>query len=123
MTLLWFLLGVFTIFLISRYNESSKLFWTLFLCFIGGFTVASIALEKSKDGSKTELVGECPTQAQACVSTTLTNSFIVDDIMLATEAVAAAVPVSQDYTFPPTQIPSTFNSDGIKIFDKPPQLC
>lgn len=45
MTLFLFILGLFAIFCIGRYNESNKLFWTLLIAFVGGFTAARIAIE------------------------------------------------------------------------------
>lgn len=124
MILLWFLLGVVLIFGIARYNESAKLFWTLLLSFIGAFTVTSVILNSNKDEneSKTELVQMCPTQAQIC-EFVINNTQITDKILFATEVAPATVPVSQDYTFAPKKIPFTSCKDGIRILDKPPQLC
>mgnify|MGYP000446649585 CR=1 FL=1 len=49
MTLFLFILGLFAIFCIGRYNESNKLFWTLLIAFVGGFTAANIAIESIRD--------------------------------------------------------------------------
>ena len=49
MTLFLFILGLFAIFCIGRYNESNKLFWTLLIAFVGGFTTARIAIESLRE--------------------------------------------------------------------------
>lgn len=49
MTLLLFILGLFAIFCIGRYNESNKLFWTLLIAFVGGFTTASVAIKSMRE--------------------------------------------------------------------------
>lgn len=54
MTLFLFILGLFAIFCIGRYNESNKLFWTLLIAFVGGFTTARIAIE-SMGANKTKV--------------------------------------------------------------------
>lgn len=65
MILFWFLLGIALILAISRYNESDKLFWTLFISFIGAFgaTTAVVKYLDSKERDKVEYVTSAPTQA------------------------------------------------------------
>lgn len=65
MILFWFLIGIALILCISRYNESDKLFWTLFISFIGTFA-ATVAVSKyisNKKQDKIEYVTSAPTQA------------------------------------------------------------
>lgn len=56
MVLLWFLLGILAIFLISRYNESNKIFWVLFVSFIGGFTAMSMISKTTHTKDKKNVV-------------------------------------------------------------------
>lgn len=122
MTLLWFLLGIILIFLISRYNESNRLFWILFASFVGAFTVASVVLNSTKHDtkSKVDLVQMCPMQAP---SSTLSLTMPVTDVSdMVTEVVPATAPVGKDCTFAPNKILFAFSEDGVKIFDKPPQM-
>nr|DAS39445.1 MAG TPA: hypothetical protein [Caudoviricetes sp.] len=51
MTLFLFILGLVAIFCISRYNESNRLFWTLLVAYVSGFTAARIITE-SFEGNK-----------------------------------------------------------------------
>lgn len=70
MTLFMFFIGILIILGIARYNESEKLFWTLFISFIGAFT-ATTAVSKYIDSEKqnnVEVVSPAPTQALFSVS-------------------------------------------------------
>lgn len=49
MTLFLFILGLVAIFCISRYNESNRLFWTLLVAYVSGFTAARIITESFGD--------------------------------------------------------------------------
>ena len=122
MTLLWFLLGIILIFLISRYNESNRLFWILFASFVGAFTVTSIALNSTKCNakSKVDLVQVCPMQAPSSVLS-LTMP-VTDASGMVTEVVPATVTAGQDCTLAPNKIFFAFSEDGVEIFDKPPQI-
>ena len=65
MIVLWFIVGLFTIFAIARYNESSKLFWTLLLCFIMGFAGTKMvkqAISSGDEQNDEKLVQVCSTQ-------------------------------------------------------------
>ena len=64
MILFWFLIGIALILAISRYNEDDKLFWMLFISFIGAFasTVAVYKYISNKKQDKVEYVTSVPTQ-------------------------------------------------------------
>lgn len=121
MALLWFILGIVLILLISRYNESNKLFWILFASFVGAFTVASIVKQAtiSDKQSKADLAQMCPMQMPTSVLSILP---VTDTSGEVTEVAPATVLAGQDYTFAPRKISFTKSEDGVVIFDKPPQI-
>ena len=98
MIVLLFLLGVLVIFGIARYNESDKLFWTLFFSFVGMFTVgtvANIAIGANKK-SKDHHCQVCPTQANPTSSSNV--CFLADAMLPSTKLdVTGPAPVSKDY--------------------------
>lgn len=64
MTLLTFIIGLLIILGIARYNESDKLFWMLFVSYVGGFAATTAVCEyiSSKNKDKVEVVSPTPTQ-------------------------------------------------------------
>lgn len=122
MALLWFILGIFIIFLIARYNESNKLFWVLLISFVGAFTVASITLSlaRSNTKNKVDLVQMCPTQAPF---STVSYLLPVTDVseMVTYVDLQPTVLAGKDYTFATNKVFFTTN-DVIEMFDKPPQI-
>lgn len=52
MFILWFILGMILILCIARYNQSNKLFWTLFASFVGAFALTSVVLAANKPNKK-----------------------------------------------------------------------
>ena len=67
MTLLLFITGVLLVYLIARYNQSNKLFWTLFLAFVTGFAITKAVLSSHENTSKRNevvLVQPSPMQMQ-----------------------------------------------------------
>lgn len=70
MSLLSFLIGLFIIFCIGRYNESNKLFWILLISFISSFTIANVVIKATsgKDKKIEKISCVSPTQAPASKS-------------------------------------------------------
>lgn len=64
MTLFMFLLGLATIICISRYNESDKLFWKLFVSFVGAYAAGTIVVNMMdhKEQDKVVTINQTPTQ-------------------------------------------------------------
>lgn len=64
MTFLLFILGLLIIFGIARYNESNKLFWTLFVAYVLGFTATKVVYSTfiEKEQSESSLNQAYPTQ-------------------------------------------------------------
>ena len=72
-TLLMFVIGLIIIIGIARYNESSKLFWTLLISFLSGIAVSgaySILTNQTDNGNKVTLTKSTST----CLSS-LDNSY------------------------------------------------
>jgi len=98
MILFSFLLaGILLILGISRYNENEKLFWQLFVSFIGAFaaTVAVVSyLDNKEKQDKIEYLNTVPTQAPdegPCSVCTLADPFIT-----VTNEVHTSDPVSKE---------------------------
>lgn len=97
MVLFWFILGIALIFCIARYNESNKLFWSLFIAYVGAFTVATVVLStKNREPKKVNLTQAYPTQLYASAP----NLFgLSDDVSCSTtNEQTRSDAVSQDYT-------------------------
>lgn len=63
MTLLWCILAIVVAILVSRYNQSNKLFWILLISFLSGIAGAAVFNKmSSKESSKEKLTQVCPTQ-------------------------------------------------------------
>ena len=63
-TLLMFVIGLIIIIGIARFNESSKLFWTLLISFLSGMAVASVyntVTAPEKNGKNVTLTKSTPT--------------------------------------------------------------
>lgn len=81
MSLLLFLIGLFIIFCIGRYNESNKLFWILLISFISSFAITSVAIKATLGkGKKVEKVS-CVSLTQAPASKS--GIFLLADYALA----------------------------------------
>ena len=81
MSLLLFLIGLFIIFCIGRYNESNKLFWILLISFICSFAITSVAIKAALEkGKKVEKVS-CVSLTQAPASKS--GIFLLADYALA----------------------------------------
>jgi len=123
-TLFLFIAGIILIILLARYNESNKLFWTLFTCLTIGMAahviMSNISTEK-KSSNNVPVVQS--TQALAVTSSSLT--YLLADDLLPTSVKATSNPASQ--TMITDDYCSTFsNASGmtqginIKLLPNPP---
>lgn len=98
MTLLLFILGLLIIFAIARYNESNKLFWTLFVAYTLGFaaTVAVYSAFAEKEQNETSLNQAYPTQGLLDVQGTFVCIPEYADYAALSKVTSSLV--SQDYT-------------------------
>ena len=62
MTLALYVLGVLVIAAIARYNESNKLFWTLFTTFTLGYAGTTMLIKSASKQSESECTQVVPTQ-------------------------------------------------------------
>lgn len=67
MTFLWCILALSLALVIARYNQSNKLFWILFISFLGGIASAAIydKVTTCQDGNQSKqkvTITACPTQ-------------------------------------------------------------
>lgn len=81
MSLLLFLIGLFIIFCIGRYNESNKLFWILLISFISSFAITSVAIKAVLGKSKKVEKVSCVSLTQAPASKS--GIFLLADYALA----------------------------------------
>ena len=97
MTLFWFMLGTALIFTISRYFESNKLFWLLYLSFVMGFAGTKMYIDATADGQQNNVssVQVSPTQAPTSSISMPHNTAYVDPKAII--VVTAQKSVSQDY--------------------------
>lgn len=96
MTLFWFMLGTALIFTISRYFESNKLFWLLYLSFVMGFAGTKMYIDMTGDGQQNNVssVQVNPTQMPVSSISMPHNTAYVDP--KATVVVTAQKSVSKD---------------------------
>lgn len=97
MTLAMFILGILTIIGISRYNESDKLFWKLFVSFVGAYLAAAVVgnlISNNNEQDKVVSVQSVPTQvleSMPCMYCTLADMSLSD-----TRVEKSTKPVSKD---------------------------
>lgn len=94
MTLFMFCLGILLILLIARYNESNKLFWTLFTAYILGFAGTKLVYDSfhNKEQSQQSLSQAYPTQGLLAMD----NAFVcIDNTIGYTTAKTTSKPVGQ----------------------------
>lgn len=94
---LFLLAGILLIVGISRYNENEKLFWKLFISFVGAFAaaVAVSAYISNDKKDKIEYLNTTPTQALddgPCDVCTLADPFVI-----VTYEEQSSDPVSKEY--------------------------
>ena len=130
MILLWFFIGILIILGIARYNESSKLFWTLLISYVMGFAGTKMVYDitSSDEQSNVNLTQVYSTQAKSTTLNTamysITNVTSNDEVM-----VTAFKPVSQNTLFASNEnyviLSEIFGRtrDQPQILIKPPELC
>ena len=97
MTLLMFFLGILIILGIARYNESNKLFWTLFTAYTLGFAGTKLVYDSfhEKEQSQQSLNQAYPTQGLLAMD----NAFVcIADNISYTTTETTSNPVSQANT-------------------------
>lgn len=98
MTFLLFCLGILIILGIARYNESNKLFWTLFVAYTLGFAATKVVYDTiaEKGQSETSLNQAYPTQGLPAIQ----GAFVCipENIDCVTLSKVTSSLVSQDYT-------------------------
>ena len=98
MTLALFIFAIAVIFVIARYNNSNKLFWTLLTCFILGIACTKIICDalSEKEQSEQSLDQAYPTQGLAVSGNTFMLFTNPDDCL--TDVKVTSKPVSQAIT-------------------------
>ena len=94
MTLLMFILGILIILGIARYNQSNKLFWTLFVAYTLGFAGTKLVYDNfhEKKQSQQSLNQAYPTQGLLAMD----NAFVcIDDAIGYTTSKTMSNPVGQ----------------------------
>ena len=96
MILFWFLLGLFIILCISRYNEDDKLFWKLLVSFVGTYAAATFVYKyiESQKQDKVEYYQSAPTQA--LYSGSHNTCVLADPSVTATNVSKTTDPVSKE---------------------------
>lgn len=123
MTLLLFLIAVFAIVCIARYNEDDRLFWKLFVSFTAAFVLTSVIVKtiESKQNKKDCIEQVCPTQSsnsaldQVSLFQNALNSTTLTDV-------TGPVAVSKDYALVTNTIPNILHRVWWGIRDQPPEL-
>lgn len=95
-TLLWIISIIAFITLVARYNEDDKLFWKLFIAFIGAYAAGSAvkATLENNDKEKVVMIEKAPTQV---LQSTPCNAYSLADVSLAaTKREKSPKPVSKD---------------------------
>lgn len=124
MFVLWFIIGVILIFCIARYNESNKLFWTLFASFVGAFAFASVILAANREPSKKNINQVYSTQL--CVDTSSASYALLADVFdNTTNGTEKSEPVAVSQFTPETINVPTYSEDFTLRIYKPftLQLC
>lgn len=99
MTLLAFIIGIVLITLIARYNESNKLFWSLLVCYVLGFTGVKLYIDNfTNNESKVKLEQVQPTQGLIASSGSLV--YLLADESTSTNKTIMSKPVSQAIDVP-----------------------
>lgn len=131
MILLWFLFGIALIFIIARYNESNKLFWTLLFAYVMGFAGTKMVYE-IHHGNEQDDVNVMQVYSTQTPTTTLStlSYYITSDLSEVNNVVTAHTSVGQGI------VPATYDINIIlsEVFGrtrdqpqltllKPPELC
>ena len=104
MTLALFLLGLFIILGIARYNESNKLFWTLSIAYILGFACTKMVYDSFSTDEQSEKSLNQAYPTQGLTMTANTAMFFIEDVNSSTLVKETSNPVGQvstpDYVEP-----------------------
>ena len=121
MTLLLILLGLALIIGIARYNEDDKLFWKLFVCFVGGFVAACVAhfIISTNKESKVDLAQVNPTQVLLTSSYHPTDCTLAEVLFITPVNVEREKLVSQDNSPAECKVSSTFSKVSVGARDQP----
>lgn len=123
MFILWFILGMILILCIARYNQSNKLFWTLFVSFVGAFALTSVVLAANKPSKKNV---DQVYSTQLCMDTSNASCALLADVIhdttYGTEK-SEPVAVSQ-FTPEPIDVPTTSEDFALRTNNTfSTQLC
>lgn len=125
MTISLFLLGLFIIYGIARYNESNKLFWTLLVPLLLGFAVTKmIVKDHSSKGEETVLIQNNPIQGLA-VTNSDTACALADTLLTTKKETSDSVGKDSVLTFIETSLSSSKVSTKVRdqpvhMFPNPP---
>jgi len=122
-TLLWCITAIVLALLISRYNQSNKLFWVLVISFLAGIAGAAVfdaITSKESPKSKEKLTQVCPTQGVSDVSKTLIFLGEIDQIPNTCHIEPTLV--SQDYTPVLSELSFSHPQWVIPVSTLPPQM-
>jgi hypothetical protein len=113
MTVLWLFLGMLVALGIARYNESNKLFWILFISFIGCFAGAKAIHDSLSENERSEksLNQAYPTQGLDLASDTC-MCFLADEPMK-TNVKVTSKPVGQANT--PEYVERIYTSSNVQM--------
>ena len=92
MFVLWFIIGIVLICCISRYNESNKLFWTLFASYVGAFALTTVLLSAHNKPSKENVDQVYSTQL--CEDTSNAMCALLTDVFSTTNGTEKSEPVA-----------------------------
>ena len=98
MTLALFLLGLFIILGIARYNESNKLFWTLSIAYILGFACTKMVYDSFSTDEQSEKSLNQAYPTQGLTMTANTAMFFIEDVNSSTLVKETSNLVSKVYT-------------------------
>lgn len=123
MFVLWFIIGIVLICCISRYNESNKLFWTLFASYVGAFALTTVLLSAHNKPSKENVDQVYSTQL--CEDTSNAMCALLTDVFNTTNGTEKSEPVAVSKSTPEPINIRTISEDCMLRIVKPfnPQLC
>ena len=123
MFVLWFIIGIVLICCISRYNESNKLFWTLFASYVGAFALTTVLLSAHNKPSKENVDQVYSTQL--CEDTSNAMCALLTDVFSTTNGTEKSEPVAvSQFTPELINIPTTSEDFALRTNNTfSTQLC
>ena len=123
MFVLWFIIGIVLICCISRYNESNKLFWTLFASYVGAFALTTVVLSAHNKPSKENVDQVYSTQL--CEDTSNAMCALLTDVFSTTNGTEKSEPVAvSQFTPELINIPTTSEDFALRTNNTfSTQLC